>query len=114
MKAAANGVLNFSVLDGWWDEAYSNQCGWAIGRGEDYTDENYQDMVESQAIYHLLENEILPLFYHREASKLPRGWIALMKSALRILCPFFNTSRMVRQYAEEYYKPSAALYRYLA
>jgi starch phosphorylase len=113
MKASANGVLNLSVPDGWWDEAYSNDSGWAIGRGEEYADEGYQDMVESQALYDLLENEIAPLFYRRESGKIPREWVALMKSALRILCPFFNTSRMVRQYCEEYYKPCAALSRYL-
>ncbi|MBI4605128.1 MAG: alpha-glucan family phosphorylase [Planctomycetes bacterium] len=114
MKASANGVLNLSILDGWWDEAYTNQCGWAIGSGEEYSDEGYQDMVESQALYDLLEREIVPLFYRRDSSRLPRGWISLMKSALRRICPTFNTSRMVRQYYEEFYKPGAALYRYLS
>jgi len=114
MKAAANGAPNFSVLDGWWDEGYKSDIGWSVGHGEDYTDENYQDTVESQSIYDHLENEIVPLFYSRDARKLPRGWIALMKSALKNLCPVFNTSRMVRQYTESHYKPAATLYRYLS
>jgi starch phosphorylase len=114
MKAAANAVLNLSVLDGWWDEAYASDCGWAIGQGEEYEDSNYQDEVESQALYHLLEKEVVPAFYRRGAGGLPRDWIKLMKSSLRRIAPFFNTSRMVRQYTEECYKPAAALYRHLA
>ena len=114
MKASANGVLNLSVLDGWWDEGCTSETGWGIGKGEEYQDEGYQDMVESQAIYDLLENEIVPLFYQRNGGKLPRRWISLMKSSLRRLCPFFNTSRMVREYHDEFYQRGAALYRYLS
>ena len=65
MKAAANGVLNCSILDGWWDEAYTPEIGWAIGRGESYDDLNLQDHVESNALYNLLKQEIVPLFYDR-------------------------------------------------
>jgi len=114
MKAAANGVLNLSILDGWWDEGYHRECGWAIGQGEEYADEGYQDEVEGQALYHLLENEVVPLFYRRGQDGLPRDWIAMMKSSLRRLAPFFTTSRMVRQYTEDCYKPAAALYRHLS
>ncbi|MFN4243947.1 MAG: alpha-glucan family phosphorylase [Tepidisphaerales bacterium] len=114
MKAAANGVLNFSVLDGWWDEAYTPQVGWPIGKGEEYSDENQQDTVESQAIYETLEREIIPLFYHRPDGKTPFDWIHRMKNSIRELTPFFNTNRMVREYAEMFYLPSLRRGRVLA
>jgi len=110
MKAAANGVLNLSVLDGWWDEAYSPEVGWAIGRGETYEDTEYQDNVESQIIYELLEQDIMPLFYNRGRDDLPRGWIAKMKACMAILAPKFSTGRMVAQYTESYYAPTAVHY----
>jgi starch phosphorylase len=106
MKAAANGVLNCSILDGWWVEGYSPDVGWAIGRGEQYPDSNYQDTIESQALYNLLEKQILPLFYARGVDNIPREWIGRMKNCLRKLVPMFNTNRMVRQYAEEFYIPA--------
>ena len=104
MKAAANGVLNLSVLDGWWAEAYNNSVGWAIGRGEEYEDPHLHDEVESYAIYNLLEQEIIPLFYNRGNDGLPRGWINLMKNSMRIICPFFNTNRMVEEYNRTFYR----------
>jgi len=103
MKAVANGALNLSVLDGWWDEAYQLNVGWAIGHGEEYEDQAYQDQVEANAIYNILEKEAVPLFYDRGVDGLPRGWIARMKNALRLLCPQFNTHRMVQEYAERFY-----------
>ncbi len=106
MKAAANGVLNVSILDGWWDEAYRPEVGWAIGRGEEYSDEVYQDQVESNALYDLLEKEVVPMFYERGSNRLPRRWIARMKEAMAALCPVFNTNRMVREYAERFYLPA--------
>jgi starch phosphorylase len=106
MKAAANGVLNCSVLDGWWVEGYAPDLGWAIGSGEIYNDPNYQDTVESNALYDLLEKQILPLFYQRGVDNIPRGWIGRMKQCLRKLAPVFNTNRMVRDYAEKFYVPS--------
>ena len=105
MKAAFNGALNLSILDGWWDEAYSPRTGWAIGKGEDYQDHEYQDRVEAGALYDLLENEVVPLFYARGADSLPRGWIALMRAPWATLCPVFNTNRMVHQYVVEGYLP---------
>jgi starch phosphorylase len=105
MKAAFNGVLNISVLDGWWEEACELHAGWTIGLGELYDDENYQDEVESNALYDLLETEVIPLFYARDAEGLPRGWIARMKEAIAALAPFFNTNRVVRQYVEDMYLP---------
>ncbi|MBP1636869.1 MAG: alpha-glucan phosphorylase [Acidobacteria bacterium] len=107
MKAAFNGALNISILDGWWDEGYSEETGWAIGRGEDYTDLDYQDRVEANALYDLLESDVVSLFYHRGADNLPRGWIAMMQSAMGALCPVFNTNRMVHQYVLEAYRPAA-------
>jgi len=106
MKAAVNGVLNVSILDGWWDEAYSRNVGWAIGSGESYDDHEYQDKIESEALYNLLENEVIPLFYKRGRSDFPRKWLELMKNSMSKICPFFNTNRMVREYTEWYYAPA--------
>ena len=103
MKAAANGAINMSVLDGWWHEAYNSDIGWAIGREEDYDNEEYQDMVESNAIYKMLEEEVVPLFYNRAADRLPRGWIARMKASMVAICPEFNTHRMVHEYIDQAY-----------
>jgi starch phosphorylase len=107
MKAAVNGVPNCSVLDGWWVEGYDADLGWAIGRGENYADPNYQDQVESQALYDILEKQIVPLFYKRTVDNIPRDWIARMKNCMRKLAPVFNTNRMVRNYAEKFYLPAA-------
>jgi glycogen phosphorylase len=106
MKAAFNGALNLSIRDGWWDEACSQRTGWAIGKGEDYRDLDYQDRVEAGSLYDILESEVVPLFYTRGADHLPRGWIALMKTAMGDLCPVFNTNRMVHQYAVSAYFPA--------
>ncbi len=103
MKANANGALNVSILDGWWDEAYSREVGWAIGRGEEYDDESHQDLIESRALYDLLENAIVPLFYDRGPDGIPRGWTTKMKAAMRALYPVYNTNRMVFQYVTDYY-----------
>ncbi len=108
MKVAANGGLNVSVLDGWWAEGYSPDVGWAIGSGEAYEDLDYQNAVESQALYDLLEKEVVPTFYHRGADGLPRGWIARMKATMKKLAPVFNTNRMVRDYCERFYRPAMA------
>ncbi|MBW4666792.1 MAG: alpha-glucan family phosphorylase [Cyanomargarita calcarea GSE-NOS-MK-12-04C] len=113
MKAAMNGLPNLSVLDGWWDEADYVRTGWAIGHGENYDDPNYQDEVEANAFYDLLEKEVGPLFYDRDADNLPRQWIAKMKDAIRLNCPFFNTARMVREYAERAYFSASDRYHTL-
>jgi starch phosphorylase len=107
MKVCCNGGLNLSVLDGWWVEAYAQNNGWAIGAGEEYTDLTYQDDVESRAIYDLLEQEIVPAFYTRSSDGLPRAWLRMMKSSISTICPFFNTNRMVQEYMEKCYWPSA-------
>jgi starch phosphorylase len=107
MKVALNGGLNVSVLDGWWVEAYRPELGWAIGRGEEYQDLEYQDQIESRALYDLLEKEIVPLFYDRGPDDLPRGWIGRMKASIANIGPFFNTHRMVQEYATTAYLPGA-------
>lgn len=114
IKAAANGILNFSILDGWWEEAYTPDIGWAIGGGETYEDRNLQDNIESNAIYRLLEQEIVPLFYDRSSDGLPRGWIEKMKATMKAVCPPFNTHRMLREYTEKYYIPACRRYELLS
>jgi starch phosphorylase len=106
MKAAANGALNVSVLDGWWDEGYSPEAGWAVGSGEVYGDPEAQDRLECDALFNLLENEIVPLFYERDRGGLPRAWLSMMKSSMRKLGSYFNSNRMVQEYAERCYLPA--------
>ena len=107
MKAIYNGGLNFSVLDGWWDEAYSPSLGWAIGSGEEYPEYewDHQDFVESEALYNILEHDIIPLYYDRTRDNLPREWVQRMKNSIRTLAPVFNTDRMVQEYTEQTYVP---------
>jgi starch phosphorylase len=90
MKVIANGGLNFSVLDGWWDEGYDPEVGWKIGNGEEYLDLEYQNEVESNQLYSTLEREIVPLFYNRGDDKLPRSWLSKMKMSMKRLAPVFN------------------------
>jgi glycogen phosphorylase len=106
MKAAANGALNVSVPDGWWDEAYSPEVGWTIGSGKVYDDPEEQDRLECEALFTLLESEIVPMFYDRDRAGLPRDWIARMKASMRRLGAFFNTHRMVEEYTESTYLPA--------
>jgi len=113
MKAAINGILNMSTLDGWWCEGYVPEAGWVIGAGEEYDDLGYQDAVESNAIFNLLEKEVVPLFYARSADGLPRRWIRSMKNTIKWCAPRFNTSRMVAEYTRKFYNPAAARWRYL-
>jgi starch phosphorylase len=103
MKAAMNGIQNLSILDGWWDEADYVRTGWAIGSGEMYEDQNYQDQIEANALYDLIEQEVVPLFYDRDEEGIPHRWVAKMKDAIRLNCPTFNTSRMVGEYAKKAY-----------
>jgi starch phosphorylase len=107
MKVVPNGALNCSVLDGWWDEGYDPQVGWAIGSRENYPDEGHQDWLDSLALYNLIESEIAPLFYHRVDGGIPRGWVEMVKKSIRKLAPEFSTARMVRDYTTECYMPAA-------
>lgn len=119
MKAIANGVLNLSTLDGWWDEVCRSRTsnhplvGWAIGKGESYADTEYQAQVEAEALYDILERDVVPTFYDRRADGVPHAWIRLMKSSIADLCPWFNTNRMVREYAERFYLPAHERFRRL-
>jgi starch phosphorylase len=112
-------VLNLSTLDGWWDEAWrannrTTPIGWAIGAGETYNDREYQDQVESVALYEQLETDVVPGFYERSADGLPRRWIASMKASVAELCCSFSTHRMVREYTERFYLKAEERYRKLA
>lgn len=114
MKAAMNGVLNCSILDGWWDEAYESDLGWAIGRRENYANPDAGDDIESRNLYDLFEKQILPLFYDRGEDGIPHRWVELMKNSISRLAPRFNTNRMVQEYAEHLYLPSVDKARQLA
>jgi starch phosphorylase len=102
MKAALNGALNLGVLDGWWDEAFDGTNGWSI-TAEATDDVEAQDARDAATLYDLLTREIIPLFYERDGSGVPRGWVARMKASLRSIGPRFNASRMLRDYAESVY-----------
>ncbi len=114
MKVAPNGGLNFSVLDGWWPEAFDGDNGWAIADGHIHEDDSYRDHLESEAIYELLEKEIVPTFYDRGADDVPRDWVARMKASMRTLCPMFNTHRMLQEYSDSLYVPAAERWRHLS
>jgi starch phosphorylase len=106
MKAAANGALNISIPDGWWCEAEDlGKNGWSIGKGEDYESLEEQDAVESEALYEILEHEVVPMYYDRGQDNLPREWISCMKDAIRTIGPVFNTYRMVQEYSDRFYLP---------
>jgi starch phosphorylase len=113
MKAAANGALNVSVLDGWFAEAWAEhgwEIGWAIGRGEEYPDGS-GDAREAELLYDVLEREVVPLFFTRQGNgHLPRGWIKRMKTSIARLAPHYNTARMVRDYAKRFYVPAIKLH----
>lgn len=110
MKAGMNGVLHASVLDGWWCEAYAGDNGFAIGWGEEHPDAEQGDRMEAESLYRLLEDDIVPNFYQRDERGIPRGWIAAMKRSIATVAPVFNTSRMVKEYAERYYVPASRRY----
>ena len=103
MKAAINGVLNLSILDGWFDEAYEHSGGWAIGEREPYSED--QDALHASAIYYLLENEIVPTFYERRELA-PREWVRRMKQSLMYITPQFDCRRMAREYMDQLYQPA--------
>ncbi|MDX1600076.1 MAG: alpha-glucan family phosphorylase [Anaerolineales bacterium] len=105
-KAALNGALNFSVLDGWWAEGYNGQNGWAIGEGIEAESDEAQDAADAQDLYRTLEHEIIPLYYQeRSADGLPGEWLRMMKESMRSLAPEFSMRRMVKEYVETMYLP---------
>ncbi len=112
MKVLVNGGLNLSELDGWWAEAYTPEVGWALGDGREHGDDPAWDAAEAEALYALLEREIVPAFYDRDAQGIPRAWVARIRESMARLTPRFSANRVVREYTEEHYLPAAA--RYLA
>jgi starch phosphorylase len=106
MKAALNGVLNFSVLDGWWREAFNGDNGWSIG--PDYDPEiQVPDQTDSESLYQTLENEIIPLYYaERDANDVPHKWVQRVKESMRTITPQFSTRRMLKEYVERLYLPA--------
>jgi starch phosphorylase len=106
MKAGMNGVLNCSILDGWWPEGYTPERGWAIGEGFESANEEEQDAHDRESLFRLLEHEIVPRFYDRGDDGLPRGWLAMMKASIAGVGAQFNTHRMVCDYADQYYGPA--------
>ncbi|MGA3112383.1 MAG: alpha-glucan family phosphorylase [Candidatus Bathyarchaeia archaeon] len=106
MKASMNGALNFSVRDGWWDEAYNGKNGWAIGDTQVSSPEE-EDRKDAESLYNLLEKEIAPLYYERDRKGVPRGWMQMVKEAIRTVTPAFNACRMMKEYNQEMYLPAA-------
>lgn len=107
MKSAVNGGLNFSTLDGWWDEVYHPGIGWAIGTRDIYEDVKNWDEQEAKKMLNILEKEIIPTFFYRDKDGLPRDWIHRMKDSIATICPVFNTNRMLKDYTEMMYYPAA-------
>lgn len=106
MKAALNGVINLSVLDGWWDEGYDEESGFKIGNGEEYDNVNIQDQLESEALYNALERDIIPLFYNRNNIDLPEGWVKKMKATIHKTGESFSAQRMLMDYTNRFYIPA--------
>ncbi len=102
-KAALNGVLNFSILDGWWREGFNGKNGWAIGTDDSHPDFKFQDDMDAESLYATLENDIIPLFYDRASGDLPLEWISRMKESIRTIAPEFSMRRMVKSYAQDMY-----------
>ena len=105
MKAAINGRLNVSILDGWWAEAFNGENGFAVGLGGEHSDPAQQDRRDALALYNVLESEVLPLYYEHNSHGIPHGWVGRMKSAIRSLAWQMNADRMVIDYAERCYLP---------
>ena len=110
MKVLVNGGLNVSELDGWWVEAYTPQVGWAIGDGKEHGDDPAWDAAEAEALYDLLEREIIPEFYARDEHGIPKAWVTRMRESMAQLTPTFSANRSVREYTEDHYLPAAEAY----
>jgi len=110
MKVLVNGGINISELDGWWAEAWAPEVGWALGDGHEHGDDPAWDAYEAEALYSLLEREVIPEFYNRDAQGIPRAWVTRMRESMARLTPRFSANRAVCEYAEKYYIPAAAAY----
>ncbi|MGZ3578306.1 MAG: alpha-glucan family phosphorylase, partial [Syntrophales bacterium] len=111
MKVLVNGGINLSELDGWWAEAYTPEVGWALGDGKEHGDDPAWDAADAEALYTLLEREVIPEFYSREKNGIPTAWVARMRESMARLTPRFSANRTVREYTEQYYIPAAAAYQ---
>jgi starch phosphorylase len=107
MKSAVNGGLNVSILDGWWCEGYAENRGWRIGNGDDFDDPGYQDTIESQALYNVLENDVIPTFYEKTEGDIPMRWVRMMKEAMKMVMRDFSALRMIQNYQHRFYLPAA-------
>jgi starch phosphorylase len=110
MKVLVNGGINLSELDGWWAEAYTPEVGWALGDGREHGDDSAWDAIEADALYDLLEREVIPEFYARDESGIPTAWVKRMRESMARLTPRFSANRAVREYTEQHYLPAAAAY----
>jgi starch phosphorylase len=111
MKVLVNGGINLSELDGWWAEAYTPEVGWALGDGQEHGEDPAWDAAEAEALYDLLERQVIPEFYTRGENGIPAAWVARMRESMARLTPVFAASRAVREYLEQHYLPAAAAYR---
>ena len=111
MKVLVNGGINLSELDGWWAEAYTPEVGWALGDGQEHGDDPAWDAAEADALYDLLEREVIPEFYTRDENGIPTAWVTRMRESMARLTPRFSANRTVREYTEQHYLPAAAAYR---
>ena len=111
MKVLVNGGINLSELDGWWAEAYTPEVGWALGDGQEHDDDPAWDAAEAEALYDLLEREVIPEFYIRDESGIPTAWVKRMRESMAQLTPRFSSNRSVREYTDQYYIPAATAYR---
>lgn len=112
MKVLVNGGINLSELDGWWDEAYTPEVGWALGDGREYSNDPAWDAAEADALYTQLEQKVIPEFYDRDQNGIPTDWVRRIRESMARLTPRFSANRSVREYTEKYYLPAAE--RYLA
>jgi starch phosphorylase len=110
MKVLVNGGINLSELDGWWAEAYTPDVGWALGDGQEHGDDPTSDAADAEALYDLLEHEVVPQFYTRDQHGIPGAWVARMRESMAQLTPRFSSHRAVREYTEQYYLPAASAY----
>ena len=110
-KAGANGVPNFSVLDGWWEEGFNGANGWPIGAAGGRGSGPEADAADAEDIYRSLEQKIIPLYYDRDENLIPRGWMKLMKESIRSVASTYGASRMVKDYVNELYSPKAVVTR---
>ena len=111
MKVLVNGGINLSELDGWWAEAYAPEVGWALGDGLEHGDDQAWDAIEAEALYDLLEREVIPEFYTRDDKGIPTAWVARMRESMARLTPVFSANRAVQEYTEKHYLPAASAYR---